>query len=212
MAYGPSTRTVNDVMRAVKRTFGDESGVQLEDADIFMWVNDAQEEIVKRNKIIKTTATATAIAGQADYTFPTEDILQIESLHVDGQKLQNMPFAQADEDFINKDNAAESGTPVLWWEWGGTFTLWPAPSSALTIKLFYTKKPARITASTDLLSVPDKYYRQVVDYVLQQAYEMDEDWQASQVKAQQFDSGLLDMAEEERTAQQMTYPTITIID
>ena len=212
MSYGPSTRTVSDVQRAVKRTFGDESGVQLEDADIFMWINDAQDEIVKRNKIIKVSSTSASITNQKDYTFPMEDILQIESLHYDGQKLPNMPFAQADQDIISTDSSAERGTPTLWWEWGGTFTLWPAPDGVKEIKLFYTKKPARVTASTDLLSVPDKYYKQVTDYVLQQAYEMDEDWQASGVKAQQFDNGLIDLAEEERSAQQMTYSTITFID
>jgi len=212
MSYGPSTRTVNDVKRAVQRIFGDESGVQLEDADIFMWVNDAQDEIVKRNRIIKATSTSASVASQKDYTFPTDDIIQIESLHFDGQKLQNMPFAQADQDIITTDSAAEVGTPVLWWEWGGTFTLWPAPSSALEIKLYYTRKPARITTGTDLLSAPDKYYKQVVDFVLQQAYEMDEEPQLSEMKGQQFDNGLTDLAEEERSAQQLTYPTITFVD
>jgi len=210
--YGPATRTVADVVRALKRTFGDESGVQIEDADILMWINDAQDEIVKRNKILKAASTATSIINQASYQFPTEDILQIESLHFDEMKLQNMPFAQAEQDFINKDTPTEYGTPILWWEWGGVFTLYPAPNQMLEIKLYYTKKPVRITSVIDLLSVPDKYYKQVVDYAMQQAYEMDEEPELSQMKGQQFETGLDNMAEEERTAQQMTYPTITILD
>lgn len=212
MAYGPSTRTATDVKRSVQRTFGDESGVQLEDADLIMWINDAQEEIVKRNKLIKTTATSSTVADQAEYTFPSNDILQIESLHVGGTKINNVPFAQADLDLISDDLAAERGTPVAWWEWGGTFTLYPAPSTVLPIKLYYTKRPTRITLLTETLSLPDKFFKQIVDYVLQQAYEMDEEPEMSQMKQAQFENGLLEMADEERAAQQMTYQTITFVE
>lgn len=213
MSYGPSTRTVSDVMRAVKRVFGDESGVQLEDADIFMWINDAQEEIVNRNKILKGTATVMSVDGQGGYTFPSDRIHQIESLHYDGSRLQNIPFAQAENDIIAKQGSlSDKGSPELWYEWGGKFTFWPVPDSPKPIVIYYTLRPERVESSTDLLSVPDKYYQNVVTYVLRSAYEMDEDWQASQAKQQQFDASLGDLAEEERTSQHMTYSTIVVFD
>lgn len=213
MSYGPSTRTVNDVMRAVKRVFGDESGVQLEDADILMWINDAQDEIVNRNHILKGTATVSSVAGQGSYTFPTERIHQIESLHYDGARLPNVSFAQAENQIIsNSATLDDRGEPELWYEWGGKFTFWPIPATEKGIVLYYTLRPERVTSAEDLLTVPDKYYQNVVTYVLQRSYEMDEDWQASQVKQQQFDASLGDLAEEERTAQHMTYSTITIFD
>jgi hypothetical protein len=47
---------------------------------------------------------------------------------------------------------------------------------------------------------------------MQQAYEMDEDFQNSAAKMQQFEAGLNEKSEEERTAQNMTYETITTYD
>lgn len=212
MSYSPGTRTVADVNRAVKRSFGDESGVQLEDDDIIMWINDAQDEIVKRNRILKATSTTTSVIGQQDYTFPSENILQIESLHYNGVRLPNMSFAEAEEKVIGQDPDDVLDEPVLWYEWGGKFSFYPVPASEQTIVLYYTENPARITSVNDTLSVPDKYYQDVVRYVLQQAYEMDEDANMSQLKQKQFDDSLSALGEEERTAQNMTYSTITVID
>lgn len=212
MSYGPSTRTVLDVMRAVKRTFGDESGVQLEDSDIIMWINDAQDEIVRRNQVLKAVSTSLSVIGQKDYSFPSDLILKVESIHYDGQRLENISFAQAEESIIHNSNLQTQGTPEFWYEWAGQFSFLPIPDTALSITIYYTKKPERVVTADSLLSVPDKYYQNVLAYVMQQAYEMDEDWQASQIKQQQFDLSINDMGEEERTAQNMTYQTITVID
>ena len=78
--------------------------------------------------------------------------------------------------------------------------------------LYYTQRPAPVTSTSDTLSLPDKYYQDVVRYCLQQAYEMDEDMANSQAKAQQFDASLNEKSEEERTAQNMTYEKITVYD
>jgi hypothetical protein len=211
-SYSPASRTVADVMKAVKRSFGDESGVQLEESDIIMWINDAQDEIVKRNRILKATSSTVSVVGQQDYSFPSDNILQIESLHYNGVRLPNMSFAEAEEKVVGLDPSASSGEPILWYEWGGKFSLYPVPQTAQTIVLYYTKSPAKVALSTDLLSVTDKYYQDVVRYVLQQAYEMDEDPNMSQLKQKQFDDSLNALGEEERTAQNMTYSTITLVD
>lgn len=213
MAYGPSTRTVADIRRTVQRAFGDESGVSLEDADIFMWINDAQDEIVNRNKILKGTTSTSSVVGQADYTISSAvRIHQIEAVHYDGLFLKNIPFVEAEQTIISSTTLTDSGTPELWYEWAGTFTFWPTPATVVPILFYLTLRPARVSAVTDLLSVPDKYYRNVANYVLQQAYEMSEDWQASQLKGKQFDTSLADMGEEERIAQNMTNARVQVID
>lgn len=213
-AYGPSTRTVLEVRHAVQRAFGDESGVQLEDADLFMWINDAQDEIVNRNKILKGTSTTASVVGQQDYTIdPSVLVHQIEAIHYGGALLSNISFVEAENRVISSNSSlSQGGEPSMWWEWAGKFSLWPIPATVQPIVFYYTKRPVRITQTTDLLSVPDKYYQSLVRYVLQQAYEMDEDWQASQVKGQQFDAAISDMGEEERTAQNMTYATVQVIE
>lgn len=213
VGYGSPTRSVGDVAQVVKRQFGDESGVQVDDNDILEWVNDAQEEIVTRNKILKAKSTTPSVAGQADYNWPAVPIHQIESLHFKGQKIPNMVFAAAEEKIMAADpEKSLTGDPEFWYEWAGTFTFWPAPADVANIDIYYTAKPTKIVSTADMLGVPDKYYRDVVRYVLQQAYEMDEDWTASQTKGQQFDTSLNQMGEEERTAQNMTYDKIIVVD
>ena len=208
-SYGDSTRTVLEVQQSVKRSFGDESGVQLSDTDIIRWINDAADEIVKRNRILKAAATVQSVVGQQDYSFPSQGILQIEALHYAGVRLPNMAFAQAEEQVIGQ---ADTGEPILWYEWGGKFSFYPVPPTSQIISIYYTRAPNRVSLSTDSIPVSDKYYNDVVRYVLQQAYEMQEDPQMSQIKGQQFDASLAAMGEEEREAQNMTYPSVTILD
>lgn len=217
MSYSPPTRTVGEVITAIQRQFGDESGVQLENKDIVRWINDAQDVIVAKTKALKAKSTVAATPNQASYTFPSENIYQIESLHYNGYRISNMTFPEAEEYIFAADpEKTATGIPALWYEWAGTFTFWPSPDAANNIDLYYTKRPTKIDpdsySTSTVLSVPDKYYQDVIRYVLQQAYEMDEDLGSAQAKGQQFEQSINEFSEEDRTAQNMTYTTITVYD
>lgn len=213
MSYAPPTRTAGQVMNQVKRQFGDESGVQITDDDLLGWINDAQTVIVTKNKILKAKSTAPSIAGQASYTFPSLPIHQIESIHYAGVRIANLPFPTAEEKIFNTDpDRVSSGPPQFWYEWAGTFTFWPTPDAVENIDIYYTAKPAPVASNANLLSVSDKYFQTVVQYVLMQAYELDEDWKASQTKGEQVRAGLAEMGEEERSAQNMTYDVINVLE
>lgn len=209
-AYSPSSRLVSEVMLSVRRQFGDDAGVQVEDADLIRWINDAQDEVANRNRFLKAISTVAAEPGIASYRWPTENILQVESVHYDGKQIPNLPFATAE--IRIGDSPTLEGCPRLWYEWAGQFTFWPVPNESKEIKLYLTLRPAKVTSGTDVLSVPDKYFTDIVRYVLMQAYEMDEDWQAVQAKQQQFDASITGLGEEERTAQNMTYEVINIVE
>jgi hypothetical protein len=213
MSYSAPTRLVSEVITAVQRQFGDEAGVQVDPNDIIRWINDAQDVIVAKNKVLKAKSTSSSVVGQAAYTFPSDNIYQVESIHYKGYRVPNMSFPEAEEHIFSADPLnVVNGDPQIWYEWAGTFTFWPTPSTVENIDLYYTQRPARVTSTVDTLVVPDKYYQDVVRYVLQQAYELDEDMANSQVKAQQFEDSLNNMSEEDRTAQNMTYSVITTYD
>ena len=213
MTLNITSKTGVDVARTVKRQFGDESGVQLTDEDIIRWINDGQKEIVDKNRVLKGKASITSVSGQADYTLPEANITAIESIHWAGYPLRAVAYPEV-EAFIRENpdlHRTGTGTPTMWYEWGGIVTFWPVPQREDTITLLYTRSPDTIASLTEPLSIPDKYFNTLIQYVLVQAYEMDEDWDASHYKSQQFQINLDSTADDERTTQNMTYPVINEI-
>lgn len=215
MSLGTITKTAGDIATYVKRQFGDESGVQITDADIFRWINSGQLEACTSNKILKGKAITDLVAGQADYTLPTPAILYIESLHVNGSRLPHKSLPQTERDVTEVSSPIETAAiPSFWYEWGNTVTLWPTPNTTYTdgLTIYYSKLPTDVSASGDLLSLPDQYFEALISWVLSKAYELDEDYQAAQNQRAYFDRFLDRDGEEVKTAQQMTYPVITFVE
>lgn len=209
-----STYTVNDVAASIKRTFGDESGVQVIDSDIIRWVNAAQIEIVNANKILKGSATTPSVVDQEGYQLgATLKILTINSIHYEGVKLGYKTFHDAEAYITSEDpTKVQRGTPEFWYEWAGEIFLYPIPSeSGKSIKVYFLTTPDKVGAIGDPLSVPDNYYNRVVEFVMANAYEMDENLGAHQAKYAQFQDGMLNMSLQEEVVQVDTYSTITVM-
>jgi len=210
MPLRPSTRTLGDVKKAVRRIFGDESSIQIDDTDLKTWANEAQTQIVERNHNIKAVATAPSVKGQAEYTFPDPQISQVEAILYDGVRVPNVEINVALSSILGTDpDQEDEGVPTAWYEWAGKFVLYPKPGDDdKEIKLYFTKYPSELTTDNQLLSVPNKYFQAVVDYCLWHAFELDEDWAAASVKENHYRVALEEQAEEEREAEHLTYPVI----
>jgi hypothetical protein len=213
MPIGPFTKTAQDVIDRVKRQFGDESGAQVTDNDIISWINSGQQEINRQNRIIKDKATTPTVIGTRDYTFPTPRILQIELLQYNGRPLDYMKFNEAQEYVAYHDPLnTQTGTPIYWWEWGGSLELYPTPDAVGTLTLYYVKYPDDVAINSDLLTIPDSYFDALVQYCMQQAYEQDDDFTGSSIKGQQVKESLQTLALDSEGAERQYYPTITILD
>ncbi len=214
--YSPPTRTVQEVIDYIERVFGDESSVQIEQADLIMFINNAIDEINTQNRVLKESVEFPSVDGVSVYTFPERRILQIEAILFDGLLVRNVSYAHALENFIGMvptTGIADTGHPLYWWEWAGKFTFWPIPGEG-TIQLDYTVRHTPITAD-DLeatLPLPDKYYTDILAGVLRQAYDLDEQPELAGAQNERMLASLSRKAEEERTAQKMYYETITLID
>lgn len=215
MSYNDPTKTVANVANSVKRLFGDESGVQLVDNDIITWTNEAQQAIADSTKVLKAKATTSMVAGTNTYSLSavTPKILQIESLLVNGRRIGNMSVAQAEETISQSDPLAEEeGFPAFWYEWAGEITFWPKPNLNAEILIRYTANPAVVSTLTDTLSLPDEFFSDVVNFVLKRAYEMDENESMMNYKRQEFENSMMELTDEERQAQNMTYETLTVYE
>jgi hypothetical protein len=213
MPIAPTTRTAAEIIAYMTRAFGDESGAQITEADIIRWINSGQNDINKKNRILKDIATTPLIVGTRSYTFPTPNILEIEVLQVDGKPLQYMTFKEANE-YITKNDPqfTVTDTPYIWYEWGGSIFVYPTPSAVLTLSLYYIKYPTPIVLSSNTLSIPDSYFEPLLQYCLAQAYEQDDDWTGSAQKRDQLKESLNDLSQDGAEYSRQFYPTITELD
>lgn len=211
--YEAPTKTVQDVQDYVFRQFGDESGVQITGDDIVRWVNSAQGEINQRNRVLRTKATTSAAAGQDSYTTPS-DAVQIEAILYNNKLIPNMDFVTAQDMISRMDpmNDIQLPFPRFWYVWSGSFIMWPTPQAAYPLTMYYTRKPVQVAQSTDSLDLPDKYFEVIVAYVMKQAYEMDEDWEAVTAKAGEVEQRIGMYNGEESLGQDLSYQSVTLID
>jgi hypothetical protein len=212
MPIAPATHLVSDIITAAKRQFGDESGAQITDTDIIRWVNQGQLEIARKNKWNKTTATTPSVSGQSQYSFTGVNIISIEAVFYNEVPIDQRQFSEVQELILSKTNPAQtqSGVPILWYDWDDSVFLWPPPQASTdTIKLFCVLQPVLITTGSDTLSIPDVYYQSLLNYVMQQAYELDDDWNGSMVKQKQLTDDLNEI--EQDYGSERFYATITVM-
>jgi hypothetical protein len=210
MPLEQSSRLVSDIATAVKRQFGDESGTQITDADIIRWVNQGSEQIAISENIKRTNISTPSVTGQNQYTFPSQNIIQILAIFYKGVPLQSVSFEQAQNTILENLDAStvKSAQPTNWYEWGDSIFLYPTPSgSGDTINLYVTLRPVQITSLNDTLNIPDTYYNPLLQYVMGQAYKLDDEFDKAQFEFTQMETSLdrLDPA-----VSNQLYSTITI--
>jgi len=211
---------VSDIQTRVKRQFGDESGVQLTDDDIIRYINDGVRQMVATNEsLLQKVGTTSAVAGQQDYTLPV-DCLILQSIsyksstEVSYLKLKYLSLTEFNEYIDGWDGTAYgNGTPTVYMVFGNTVSLFPKPelSAADAIKLYYNRTPADVTLPGDTPDIPVLYHEVLVKYCLSQAYEMDEDFEASVLKNQQIQGDMTVLRGREDWKSQETFSTITVL-
>lgn len=201
-----------EIATRVKRTFGDESGAQIQDADILRWINDAQREIAWNNDLLQIKATAAVVANQAGYSMPA-DILRLRSVKYQGVPLSGTSMQEADDLLSNYATPTQVpvGVPQTFWVYAQTITLYPTPSTAgaTDLTLFYTRSPTELTALSQTPEIPTQYHNRIVEYCVAQAYELDDNLNASQAKLAQFKSGIESSRGDLDFVPQDVYPGIT---
>lgn len=207
--------TAQNVADRIKRTFGDESGVQVTDTDIIGWVNSAQLEICSKTDVLKGVANAVSVAGQFDYpNLDAQDagINNIFSVTYKGVKLKYLSW-QDFEQYISDNDPLRTtqADPEYWSTWGDQLSLYPTPvTSNDAIRVHFTALPTTILALSSPLSLPDNYFNRIIEHVLSSAYEMDENFGAHEAKLNQFDSRMLNMVDEDYRPADDYYPAVTV--
>lgn len=208
----------SDVFIRVKRSFGDESAVQVTEADITRWINDAQREIVMHNEaVLEKTTLIDTVLDQDQYAFPT-DLLILRSLRYKDDDMQS--YARLDfhnlqefDSYINGWDGTFYGSnrPMIYTTYEREIFLFPRPNRTTTdgLKILYSKTPVDVSDGLDPLDVPLEYHNAIVKYCLTKAYELDEDLESSSAQFAQFQSDVGTLHAREKYGAREYYPTIT---
>jgi len=208
---------VSDIQTRVKRQFGDESGVQVTDADILRWINDGMRQIVQNNEgLLEKSATTNLVASQQDYTLPIDLlILTLISCKVTGESsytpLRHFSFTDFNVKIDGWDEATGSiARPELYTIYENEIKLFPIPDSSVTsgLKIYYKRIPTDVTLTTETPELPTLYHEALVKYCLAQAYEMDEDFSASTQKLNEMNTDLVNLRGRDDWKVQDSYPVV----
>lgn len=209
---------VQDVVTRVKRIFGDENGAQITDDDIIRWINDAQQKVALENEgLMETTASANIVQDQMEYDVPV-DFGVLRSLKFKGYRIKPMSFAEFNE-YIDGYSAAPGvspygpGIPEIFMVWNNKITLFPKPNENVTngLTIYYIRNPASVGTLADSLTIPLQYHNMVVNFVLQKAYELDEDYQKAEIKKSEVSDELMKLNDRNKWISQEYYPRITTL-
>lgn len=213
--------TLAQIKMDVKRIFGDESGVQITDTDITRWANRALSEIVQQNDgLLQAVAQTSLVANQQQYS-PPAGMLTIKKIRVKRDtdlsyfKIEGMTYQEFDE-YIDGWKGTYYGTspiPSVYMYFANMISVFPIPTDNVTngMEITYSRRPASLVADGDIPDVPEEYHDAIIDFVLYQAYEMDENWEGAGNKSMQFTSALQSNRNREDTMTQATYPRITVL-
>lgn len=193
MVMPTATITLGELQTYVKRQFGDESGVQIQNTDITRWVNMGALEICSKNKIIQATASVAGTIGQKDYALGNlaTNIIAIDNISYGDNSLEMTDNAGIKE--IVGKFVGDAGYPVYWYIWANNIKLWPVPTTAETLSIDYIAAPAAVTSPGDLLPLPDVYYERLCQFVMSKAYELDEDGANANAQRKLFEDKLTEM-------------------
>jgi hypothetical protein len=128
------------LLRRVKRQFGDEYNIIINDQDIFDWANEAQMQIVR-----DTTSNDVTVSRAAN-TFPVgiSDRVKIKRVAINNKALSYTTLSELDLTDIDSTSA---GNPLYWYYTGGNLHLWPTPnpSDTYNVVVTYSKTPTPLS-------------------------------------------------------------------
>jgi hypothetical protein len=214
--------SVQDIVTRVQRAFGDESAVQVTNDDIFRWINDACREVVMQHEnLLQATGLIDCVAGQSEYNQPVDcftvnSILFRQSDDVNGSyySLRYLGPAQLTQMADGwQGNAYGTGVPQIFTRSsGGKFAIFPTPdvSRVGAIKVIYARYALDVTSLASNIDLPAYYHSYVDNFCMMKAYEMDEDWESADRKAQLIQSTINFNNGREMWFGRETYPTISV--
>lgn len=218
---GDGILSVSDIVIRVQRSFGDESAVQVTTDDILRWINDACKEVVMQHEnLLQTNGFMDSVVGQQAFDLPA-DCFSLNAVYYRDNTDESASYyalrflARPELDQLAdgwQGNDYGTGVPQVYSRGpNGELLLFPAPDTVYTnaIKLVYARYANKVVTTSDPIDLPPYYHSYVEHFCMMKAYEMDEDWESADHKAQLVQSTIDFNNGREQWFGRETYPTIS---
>lgn len=182
------------------------------------FINDAQNEYTNGRffRFMEATQSYTLTVGVADITngaglpttFQMPTMLRITTANYE-KVLPFMDYTEFRKTYPSAPNDA-NGTPKLWYEYGGTISVYPKPDTALAVSLDYIKKPTTLSGDSDVPQIPSEWGELLTLGAYKRALEYNDDFDLAQAVQYKIDELLLDMTR--RLSTRMTAPAVMPIN
>ena len=132
------------------------------------WLNSAYLDLTTRDRfwgvrvpfrymfpeLNTSTTTGTTTTAYRPYISVPSDMLVTHTIidTTNDQKLKNMSWS----DYIRKtgrNNSDDADKPTRWLRYGSYYYLYPTPDSSYVMEVFYRKRPAELSAATDVTAI-----------------------------------------------------------
>lgn len=161
-----------DIETSARQTYNAVGDSFFPESNIFNWVYQAQIVLARRAFCIEQVYTASTVANQQDYAYPTNTIT-IKRVTVGGKKLKRITHRQDDGVTLQNSASVQNGAPSYYTEFNYTLSLRPIPDGVYAIQIYSFNLPNAVTAA-GALSVPAIYHMDLVDYVLMMMFAQDQ--------------------------------------
>lgn len=167
--------TPQELVLYVRQQYNAVGNTFFADTELFSHIWTAQMRMARESLCIQRAYTTTTVAGQQEYSFPTNAI-GIKRITYNGVKLHHITFREDDSLTLSNSTTTATGSPQYFSVWNKTLYLRPVPDEAKTLKIFTYNMPQEVTSSSSL-EVPEQYHQDIADFVLARMCLKDQNFQ-----------------------------------
>lgn len=156
------------------------------DSELNRWINQAHQELGMHYRLEKTEQI-TLTPGVIFYSLPSDFLSLMGARDDTGKSVSIVPITSSSQlRLTGEDNS------LTVYVFGKNLAVLPPPTEeqgGTVLTVFYERKPNMLVRDTDEPEIPEPYHRFLVSFATMRAFQKDEDYEAAQVYAQEYELG-----------------------
>lgn len=200
---------VEEIKLAVKRDFGDEYDIIINDDDVYRWLYTGELEVIRYNG----GNIAELEVSSLDFPVTMSGSITIRRITVDHTKvLVPINREQLDQMALS---TARAGTPLYWYIHAEALHVWPVPTVDEDVFIEYNKMPVLSVGDPPVpntLSVPEAWHTDLISFVLAKAHEKRGNLERASFHQNAFDKNMGKRSQEDKQTDTMYFRGIDPLD